>query len=152
MEYIQQNAVATSCVFCDLPACGDDASAFILHRAQLNYIVMNIYPYTTGHLLVTPFEHTADFASAAKAVTDEMMDLAKRCQAALAAVYRPEGFNVGMNLGRAAGAGIAEHFHLHVLPRWAGDTNFTTTVGEIRILPEDLRSTYNKLKPWFEEA
>lgn len=150
MEYIQQNAVATGCVFCDLPAGNDDAATFILHRAQYNYVVMNIYPYTTGHLLITPFQHTAEFASAAKPVTDEMMDLAKRCQGALAQLYCPEGFNLGMNLGRAAGAGIAEHFHLHVLPRWAGDTNFTTTVGEVRILPEDLRSTYTKLKPFFE--
>lgn len=152
MEYIQKNAASAGCVFCDLPASDDDSSSFILHRARLNYIVMNIYPYTTGHLLITPYHHTADFASADKATTDEMMDLAKRCQSALAEVYRPEGFNLGMNLGRAAGAGIVDHFHMHVLPRWSGDTNFTTTVGEIRILPEELRSTYNKLKPYFGEG
>ena len=96
--------------------------------------------------MIAPYAHLGELSSAAKEVTDEMMDLVKRCQNALVEVYRPEGFNVGMNLGRVAGAGIADHIHMHILPRWGGDTNFMSTVGETRVLPEELSTTYRKLR------
>ncbi len=95
--------------------------------------------------MIAPYAHLGEFHSAPKETTDEMMDLAKRCQATLREVYRPEGFNLGINLGRAAGAGIADHIHMHIMPRWVGDTNFMTTVAETRVLPEDLPTTYRKL-------
>jgi ATP adenylyltransferase len=126
-----------------------DETNFVLHRAQHAFVVLNIYPYTSGHLMIVPYLHTSEFDSVAKEITDEMMDLAKRSQTALREVYNPAGFNMGMNLGTAAGAGIADHMHIHLLPRWSGDTNFMTTVAESRVLPEDLETTYSKLHPHF---
>jgi ATP adenylyltransferase len=117
----------------------------IVHRGHFNFIVLNRYPYISGHLMIAPYQHLAELDDAPKEVTDELMDLAKRSQTALRDAYKPEGFNIGMNLGRVAGAGVADHFHLHVLPRWGGDTNFMSTVGETRVLPEDLSMTYRKL-------
>lgn len=139
------------CVFCDLlkNSAGDEEN-FILHRAEFNFVVLNIYPYISGHLMIVPFLHLADLDGADKQTTDEMMDLAKRCQTILREVYRPNGFNLGMNFGKAAGAGVAEHFHLHILPRWTGDVNFMTIIGETRTIPEDLRTTYDKLKDKFK--
>lgn len=134
------------CIFCKAqqnPA--DDEKNFVLHRGAHNFVILNLYPYISGHLMIAPNAHLAEFGSTSKETTDEMMDLAKRCQLALREVYRPQGFNLGMNLGRAAGAGVADHFHLHILPRWDGDTNFISTVGETRVLPEDLPTTYRKL-------
>ena len=138
---------AVSCVFCDIinsPA--SDEEKFILKRAGFNFVVLNIYPYATGHLLIVPYEHLADLDKADKNSTDEMMDLAKRCQTALRDVYEPHGFNMGLNFGKAAGAGVASHFHMHVLPRWYGDVNFMTSIGETRTLPETLETTFAKLK------
>ena len=145
----EKTGTGSACVFCSLAARGDDEASFILHRARQNFVVLNVYPYTSGHLMIVPFEHTADFAALAKETSDELMDLAKRAQAILEGAYHPHGFNLGMNLGRAAGAGVSDHLHLHVLPRWAGDSNFMTTVGETRVLPEDLRTTYEKLRGRF---
>jgi ATP adenylyltransferase len=138
------------CIFCaayNHPA--DDEKNFVLHRAAHNFVILNLYPYISGHLMIAPNIHTSEFDSAAKEITDEMMDLAKRCQAALRKAYRPHGFNMGMNLGRAAGAGVADHYHLHIMPRWDGDTNFMSTVGETRVLSEDLSTTYRKLLACF---
>lgn len=122
-----------------------DEDNFVLHRAEHAFIVLNLYPYITGHLMVVPYLHTSEFDSVPKEITDELMDLAKRAQSALREVYSPSGFNLGMNLGAAAGAGITDHIHIHLLPRWSGDTNFMTTVAETRVLPEDLPTTYTKL-------
>lgn len=138
------------CIFCEAfqnPA--QDEERFVLHRGAHAFILLNLYPYISGHLMIAPSAHLGEFDSAPKETTDEMMDLAKRCQSALREVYRPDGFNIGMNLGRAAGAGVADHFHLHILPRWNGDTNFMSSVGETRVLPEDLPTTYRKLLPKF---
>lgn len=123
-----------------------DETNLVLHRAQHNFVVLNLYPYISGHLMIVPYLHTSEFDSVPKEITDELMDLAKRSQTALREVYSPNGFNMGMNLGSAAGAGIADHMHIHLLPRWSGDTNFMTTVGETRVLPEDLSTTYSKLR------
>jgi ATP adenylyltransferase len=151
-EYIASatDADPSVCVFCKLRDEPDnDEANFVLHRASQNFVVLNRYPYTSGHLLIVPNEHVAELDRAAKAATDELMDLTKKCQTALREVYRPDGFNLGMNLGRAAGAGIADHIHIHILPRWSGDTNFMTSVGEARVLPEDLATTYQKLRGRF---
>jgi ATP adenylyltransferase len=99
--------------------------------------------------MIVPYAHLGEIAAAPKETTDEMMDLTKRCQAAMREIYHPDGFNIGMNLGRAAGAGVADHFHMHIMPRWIGDTNFMTTVGETRVHPEDLVITYRKLRGQF---
>lgn len=127
----------------------DDEKNFILHRAQHVFVVLNLYPYISGHLMIVPYLHTGEFDSMPKEITDELMDLTKRSQIALREVYSPDGFNMGMNLGAAAGAGIVDHLHIHLLPRWAGDTNFMTPVAETRVLPEDLATTYSKLRPKF---
>lgn len=144
------DANAEGCVFCGIAADpAADASNFVLHRGERAFVLLNLYPYITGHLMVVPYLHTSEFDSVAKEITDEMMDLAKRSQTALRDTYSPAGFNLGMNLGSAAGAGIADHIHIHVLPRWSGDTNFMTTVGESRVIPEALEVTYQKLKEKF---
>lgn len=137
----------SECIFCEAqknPA--DDAKHGVLVRGRLAFVILNRYPYISGHLMIAPNAHLAELYSASKEITDEMMDFVKRCEAALREVYRAEGFNVGMNLGRIAGAGIANHIHIHILPRWNGDTNFMTTVAETRVLPEDLETTYRKLR------
>lgn len=135
------------CVFCEIQKDPDrDEANFVVKRALHNYVVLNLYPYISGHLLIIPHQHLGELEGAAKEITDEMMDLTKHCQTALREVYRPAGFNVGMNLGRAGGAGIVDHIHMHIMPRWAGDTNFVSTIGQTRVIPEDLVTTYRKLK------
>lgn len=137
------------CIFCSLRDARNDESVYVLHRAHHNYIVLNLYPYISGHLLIVPYEHTSELDAASDETTAELMRLAKQCQSVLREVYRPHGFNLGMNLGRSAGAGVAEHIHLHIMPRWTGDGNFMTTVAETRVIPEDLATTYGKLRGRF---
>jgi ATP adenylyltransferase len=141
---------AQSCIFCDAVKNPDhDEESLLLHRGAHAFVILNRYPYISGHLLIAPNDHLGELDTAPKEVSDEIMDLAKRCQAALRATYQPQGFNLGMNLGRAAGAGIADHIHMHIMPRWLGDTNFMTAVSETRVLPEDLQTTYRKLRATF---
>ena len=138
------------CVFCGiLESSANDEAKFVLHRAEFNFVVLNVYPYVSGHLMIVPFAHLSDLDLADKPATDEMMDLAKTAQSVLGKVYRPDGFNMWLNLGKAAGAGVAGHYHMHVLPRWIGDVNFMTTVAQTRTLPESLSTTYEKLKGLF---
>jgi ATP adenylyltransferase len=141
---------ADTCIFCDAvtdPA--HDEKNFVLHRGLHTFVILNLYPYISGHLMIAPYAHVGELDAMPKEATDELMDLAKRCQTTLRAVYRPDGFNLGMNLGRAAGAGIADHIHMHLMPRWSGDTNFMTSVAETRVLSEDLPTTYDKLREKF---
>lgn len=146
-DYIKTGDKKHDCVFCSILANpASDEEKFILHRAGFNFVILNIYPYISGHLMIVPFAHAAELALLPKNTTDEMMDLAKRCQSALGETYAPDGFNLGINLGKAAGAGVAGHLHLHVLPRWVGDANFMTAIGETRTIPENLTTTYEKLK------
>jgi ATP adenylyltransferase len=121
----------------------------VLYRAEHNFVLLNLYPYTTGHLMIAPYAHVATLEEADQVTLEEMMTLAQRAQRHLREVYRPGGLNLGMNLGECAGAGVAGHIHMHVLPRWPGDVNFMTTVGETRVLPEDLPTTYEKLSTAF---
>ncbi|MFN2499376.1 MAG: HIT domain-containing protein [Pyrinomonadaceae bacterium] len=140
----------TVCIFCKLRDEPDDDEAnFVVHRGAHNFVVLNLYPYVSGHLLIVPYQHVGLLDGAAKATTDDLMDLTKKAQTALREVYQPDGFNVGMNLGKAAGAGIANHIHIHILPRWVGDSNFMALIGETRVLPEDLSTTYEKLRRKF---
>ncbi len=150
-EYISSGDPASGeCVFCEIQTRPDqDEASLVIHRASHCFIVLNRYPYTSGHLLIVPNDHVGELDSAPRQITVEMMDLTKRSQTALRDIYQPDGFNVGMNLGKAAGAGIADHIHIHILPRWVGDTNFMSTVGETRVLPEDLATTYEKLRQKF---
>lgn len=134
------------CIFCDAIGLGDDPRGLIILRGKKNFVILNRFPYTTGHVMVVPYAHVAELSACDPATLAEMMALARRVQSALDTCYKPQGYNLGMNLGRCAGAGVAEHLHLHVLPRWMGDTNFMSTVAETRLEPEDLAVTYGKLR------
>jgi ATP adenylyltransferase len=140
---------STSCVFCIGEDPSQDAGRLVLYRGSLNFVILNLFPYTSGHFMVAPFVHTAVFDEARSDQLAEMMELAQRGMRALKALYRPEGFNMGMNLGHCAGAGIREHFHLHVVPRWVGDANFMGITAETRVLPEELAVTYRRMAEVF---
>ncbi len=135
----------TGCIFCQKAAEQRDAENYIVHRARLNFVILNLYPYTTGHMMVVPYEHVAKLTEAQPETLTEMMELSRRAEGVLASLYKPHGLNIGMNIGEAAGAGIAGHIHMHVLPRWRGDANFLSTVGETRVMPEELSQTYDKV-------
>ena len=136
----------TGCIFCSALEKKDDAETLIVFRGKKNFILLNRYPYTSGHMMIVPYAHIPDLKDCDAETLAEMMLLAQRAEGALAAAYKPDGLNLGMNLGRAAGAGVIGHVHLHVLPRWIGDANFMSVVGETRVEPEDLRTTYEKLR------
>jgi len=144
-SYVANPDKDDGCIFCTAASAGEDARTFIVYRAAKNFIILNRFPYTAGHVMIVPYAHVADLSACEPAALDEMMRLAQRVERALAAMYSPQGYNLGMNLGRSAGAGVAGHLHLHVLPRWTGDTNFMTTVGETRVHAEELSATYEKL-------
>ncbi len=134
----------TGCVFCDLLDSPEtDKEKFILYRAGHNFVILNIYPYISGHLMIVPFRHLDELSAASKAETDELMELTKKAQSIMSEVYQPHGINIGMNLGSAAGAGVAGHYHMHMLPRWIGDANFMTAIGETRTVPESLEDSYD---------
>jgi ATP adenylyltransferase len=135
----------SSCVFCLTEDRTHDADRLVVLRGVHNFVILNLFPYTSGHVMVAPYEHLNTISAAKLEQMAEMMQLAQRVTAALQKLYAPEGFNLGMNLGGAAGAGIREHFHLHVVPRWIGDANFMTITGETRVLPEELGVTFRRL-------
>lgn len=143
--YIERKQGGDGCVFCQVLAEQDSAANLVLYRGTGAFVMLNRYPYTSGHLMVLPLAHVARLDAVTPAVRAEMMELQTQAVAVLEAVYAPQGFNLGANLGAAAGAGIAEHLHLHIVPRWAGDTNFTATVGHTRVLSETLEDTWQRL-------
>jgi ATP adenylyltransferase len=149
-KYIATADQQEGCVLCRINQEHKDDENYVVHRARLNFIILNLFPYTSGHLMIVPYDHKPMLADVDEATTTEMIELAKDAQTALEEEYHPDGFNIGMNLGRSAGAGIADHLHLHVVPRWSGDANFVSVVGETRVLPEDLSSTFGKLKRRFD--
>ncbi|MGH9326769.1 MAG: HIT family protein [Terriglobia bacterium] len=153
-RYVSEGATRNHCPFCEMARQDStrDSEQYILCRAHLNFAFLNLYPYTPGHILVAPYAHAASLSGLQDGVLAEMMALARQAETALAAAYHAEGYNLGMNLGRCAGAGIADHLHLHCLPRWGGDTNFMSTVSETRVLPEDLSTTYSKLVGLFQKS
>jgi ATP adenylyltransferase len=146
-RYVSEGVRSAGCVFCELRRqdAARDRDHLILHRGRSNFILLNLFPYTTGHVMVAPYAHVANLADLDTPTLTEMMGLTQKIEAALRASHNPEGYNLGMNLGKCAGAGVADHLHLHILPRWTGDSNFMTVTGETRVLPEDLLSTYDKL-------
>jgi len=151
MEYIENHDKEEGCVFCTAQAKQDRAENLIAHRGERAYVILNRYPYTSGHLMVVPFEHKATLEELDAQTRAEMMELTVRCTTTLKTIYKPQGFNVGVNIGEAAGAGVKEHVHIHIVPRWKGDTNFMSTVGETRVLPEELEKTYQRVKNEFQK-
>jgi ATP adenylyltransferase len=138
------------CVLCVAYQANRDAEKLVLYRGEHAYVLMNLYPYNPGHLMVAPYAHTADFANLEPAVAAEIMALGQRCTAVLQAEMQPHGFNLGMNLGRVSGAGVDQHLHLHIVPRWNGDTNFMPLIGGVKLIPEAIDDTYAALKPRFD--
>jgi len=149
-QYVSSVPATEECIFCQKSKDNDDAGNFVVWRGQYNFVLLNLFPYTSGHLMVVPYAHIALLSDAAPETATELMMITRQAEKHLRAVYRPEGLNLGMNLGRAAGAGIAGHIHMHVLPRWTADASFMTTVSETRVLPEDLKVTYEKLARAFK--
>ena len=145
-QYITAPEEKGACIFCLAAQSADDERTLVVHRAERNFVMLNRYPYTTGHLMVVPYDHVSSLELLSPETLSEQAMLARDAERHLRAVYRPDGLNIGMNLGKCAGAGIADHLHLHVLPRWLGDTNFMTVVGETRMVPEELSATWTKLR------
>jgi ATP adenylyltransferase len=144
MEYLMSDKPG-GCIFCDAVAAGDDRSNLILFRTPLSFVMLNAYPYNNGHLMVAPLRHVPDFVGLTDDERCDVMAAIARAQAVLDRALRPQGMNVGANLGHCAGAGIPGHMHIHIVPRWEGDTNFMPVVGETRVLPETLADTYDRL-------
>lgn len=148
-----EHGVRQKCVFCRiLDAAAPDRHSLIVHRAKHNFVVLNRYPYTSGHMMVVPYEHVAKLAAASDETAAEMIDLTRRIECVLDRLYQPDGVNLGMNIGRAAGAGVAGHIHMHALPRWVADSNFATVIGETRVLPEALEVTWERARAEFKRA
>ncbi|MCJ7486841.1 MAG: HIT domain-containing protein [Candidatus Aminicenantes bacterium] len=150
-DYVRKALSMKRCIFCEALKSRDDRSAAVLYRGRRNFILLNRYPYTPGHLLIAPKRHVADFADARLDERAELADLLQVALRVLRASYAPHGFNTGMNLGQSAGAGVTGHYHLHVVPRWTGDANFMPLVGATRVFIEDLDATFNKLRPLFDK-
>lgn len=148
-KYVSTAATQSGCVFCDALENSEQSGSLVVARARYNFIILNRYPYNNGHVMIAPFQHVSNPVDVESAIAEEMMRLTQRVIQALREIYRPDGFNIGMNLGRCAGAGIEDHYHMHVVPRWSGDTNFMTAIAETRVLPEDFAVTLDKLKPFF---
>jgi ATP adenylyltransferase len=149
------STVADGCIFCavssDAAASGDaERDNLVLVHGRDCYVILNLYPYNNGHLMVVPRRHIGSLASATTEELSELMQLTRDAEVALTEAYRPQGINVGINLGRPAGAGIVDHVHIHLVPRWTGDTNFMSVVGNTRVLPEDMAETAKRLRPIFE--
>jgi ATP adenylyltransferase len=142
--YVSGADKSVECVFCEAPN-EDDDKALIVHRGEHCYVILNRYPYTPGHVMIVPYEHLDELRRLPVEAANEMMALSQRMETVLRELYRPDGINLGMNIGKAAGAGIAGHIHMHVLPRWVADANFISVVGETRVLPETLEVTWGKI-------
>ena len=143
---------APDCVLCVALEGAGSAGSLVVHVAPSCFVLMNLYPYNSGHLMVAPRRHVASLAEATLDELSELMALARRLESVMREAYRPEGLNLGMNLGRVAGAGVADHLHLHIVPRWRGDTNFMSVAGEVRVLPEDLPETWARLRGALDES
>jgi ATP adenylyltransferase len=150
LSYVTGSARGSGCVFCDAASGQDDA--LVVFRGITSFVILNKFPYNNGHLMVVPNRHIATLSEANAEELAEIMMLASRAERAIRAAYEPHGLNMGLNLGKPAGAGITDHLHMHVVPRWNGDTNFMTVVGETRVLPEELTVTAERLRPVFAQA
>jgi len=134
------------CIFCKAQSQPDGPENLIVYRGPRAFVILNLYPYTSGHLMVVPFDHQADLEALDEPVRAEMMELSARCMGILRGLYRPQGFNMGINIGEAAGAGVPGHVHIHIVPRWVGDTNFMSATAATRVLPETLEDTYRRVR------
>lgn len=151
MEYIESNK-EEGCVFCSAQEREDNAENLIAFRGEHAYVILNRYPYTSGHLMVVPFDHKPNLEALDADTRAEMMELTSQCMTVLRKIYHPEAFNMGANIGESAGAGIKSHVHIHIVPRWQGDTNFMTVVGDTRVLPEAIEITYERVRNRFLEG
>ena len=153
MKYIKAIGGKTEgCIFCVKPKESDDRKNLIVMRGEHGFVILNAFPYSNGHLLIVPYMHTAELDDVSGPVSAELWRLTVLCKNVLKKTYKPDGFNVGMNLGRAAGAGIEQHLHIHIVPRWNGDTNFMPLMSETRIMSESLEDTYEGLLPYFKDS
>jgi ATP adenylyltransferase len=150
MTYIENHGKDEGCVFCNAQARDDGPDNLIVHRGRLAYVILNRYPYTSGHVMVVPFEHRPNFEELKPEARAEMMELASRAMAILRKIYGTGSFNMGANIGEAAGAGVKEHVHIHVVPRWVGDTNFMSSLAGTRVLPETLEDTWKRVRQGFQ--
>jgi ATP adenylyltransferase len=147
--YVSGHEKLSGCLFCRLLHSGDDEKALIVNRALHCFVMLNAFPYTSGHVMIVPYQHTDRLENLQPDAAEELIGLSQKLEGILRELYHPEGLNLGMNLGQAAGAGVADHIHMHMLPRWVADSNFMSVVGETRLLPEDLATTYRRIKARF---
>lgn len=145
MKYITKASKEAGCVFCNALAKSDDHDNLIVMRGERAFVILNKFPYTSGHVMVAPLTHCGNLEELDPPTRAEMMELSTRCMTTLRSIYNPQAFNLGANIGEAAGAGVPGHVHLHIVPRWNGDTNFMSVVGEVRVLPEDLEESYRRI-------
>lgn len=146
MNYIEDDTKPDGCIFCDYPKSDNDEESLIIYRGIECFVILNRYPYSNGHAMIVPYRHTSDFESLSDSESLEIMSLTRRTISALRAMMNPNGYNIGMNIGRSGGAGIDTHLHLHVVPRWNGDTNFMSVTAETKVLPEALSVTWKRMK------
>jgi ATP adenylyltransferase len=149
LEYVTSADRKSGCIFCEAPR-PPEPDSLIVYEGVTCYVILNLYPYNNGHLMVVPLRHVASLNALTREEMEEVGLLTQRCEAAITEAYNPHGMNVGINLGKPAGAGVADHLHVHVVPRWNGDTNFMTVIGEMRVLPEDLGASAARLRPIFD--
>jgi ATP adenylyltransferase len=151
-QYItdQTRRDSSACVFCAAAACPSDRDSLVVYRAKWNFIIVNRFPYTSGHVMVVPYEHHPSLLDFPDETLNETILLARQCERHLRDLYHPQGLNIGINIGKSAGAGVADHLHMHVLPRWTGDANFMTAVAETKILPEEVTLTWERLRAAFQ--
>ena len=150
MAYIENAGKEDGCVFCNLQAKEDGPGNLIVQRGTLAFVILNRYPYTSGHVMVVPFAHKPNLEELSPATRSEMMELTSQATVVLRKIYNTKSFNVGVNIGEAAGAGVKEHVHIHIVPRWVGDTNFMSTLAETRVLPETLADTWRRIREGFQ--
>ena len=148
-HYVTTPGKPSDCVFCTAARSAEDETHFVVYRAKYNFIILNRFPYTSGHIMVVPYAHVRQMDALEDEALVELIRLTRECEQRLNELYEPDGLNIGMNLGKSAGAGVADHIHMHVMPRWTGDTSFITTVSETRILPELLEVTWQRLSRAF---
>jgi len=151
MEYIENADKDEGCIFCDKPKENRDKENLIIHRGEMGFVMMNKYPYNSGHVMIVPYQHTGEFSSLSREEKMELFNLLISSKDALTEIMKPQGFNIGMNLGRIAGAGIVDHLHFHIVPRWSGDTNFMPIISHTKVVSEGLKQTWEKLKQAFEK-
>ena len=149
LQYVAHGERKTGCIFCEATR-ADESSSLIVFKGDTCYVILNLYPYNNGHVMVVPYRHLAAFGALSRDEITEMGVLIQRAEAALVEAYQPHGLNIGVNLGKPAGAGVLDHLHVHIVPRWSGDTNFMTVVGEMRVLPENIGASAERLRPIFE--